>query len=77
MHSSTALAEQFDDLEQQHESSSFGMWVFLATEVMFFGGLFTAYVIFRNLYLPAFELVAVCWTSALEPSIQRYCCAVA
>lgn len=55
MHSSTALAEQFDDLEQQHESSSFGMWVFLATEVMFFGGLFTAYILYRNFYLPAFE----------------------
>ena len=55
MHSSTALAEQFDDLEQQHEASSFGMWVFLATEVMFFGGLFTAYTIYRNFYLPAFE----------------------
>ncbi|MGD0012797.1 MAG: cytochrome c oxidase subunit 3 family protein [Terriglobia bacterium] len=56
MHSSnTALAEQFDDLEQQHEASSLGMWVFLATEIMFFGGLFTAYIIFRNLYLPAFE----------------------
>ena len=56
MHSSNiALAEQFDDLEQQHEASSLGMWLFLATEVMFFGGLFTAYVIFRNLYLPVFE----------------------
>jgi len=56
LHSSTAaLAEQFDDLEQQHDASSLGMWVFLATEVMFFGGLFTAYVVFRNFYLPAFE----------------------
>jgi len=55
LHSSTALAEQFDDLEQQHEASSFGMWVFLATEIMFFGGLFTAYILFRNFYLPAFE----------------------
>jgi cytochrome c oxidase subunit 3 len=55
LHSSTALAEQFDDLEQQHESSSFGMWVFLATEVMFFGGLFTAYILYRNFYLAAFE----------------------
>jgi cytochrome c oxidase subunit 3 len=55
LHSSTALAEQFDDLEQQHESSSFGMWVFLATEVMFFGGLFTAYILYRNFYLSAFE----------------------
>jgi cytochrome c oxidase subunit 3 len=50
-----ALAEQFDDLQQQHEASSLGMWVFLATEIMFFGGLFTAYIIFRSFYLPAFE----------------------
>ena len=56
MHSSAAaLAEQFDDLAQQHEASSLGMWVFLATEVMFFGGLFAAYILFRNFYLPAFE----------------------
>jgi cytochrome c oxidase subunit 3 len=56
LHSSNnALAGQFDDLEQQHEASSLGMWVFLATEIMFFGGLFTGYVIFRNLDLPAFE----------------------
>src|ERR1019366_6617027 len=31
------------------------MWIFLATEVMFFGGLFAAYTIYRNLYLPGFE----------------------
>ena len=55
MHSRAALAEQFDDLPQQHEASSLGMWLFLATEVMFFGGLFTAYIIFRNFYLPTFE----------------------
>ena len=48
------LAEQFDDAEQQHETASLGMWVFLATEVMFFGGLFTGYTIFRTLYLPGF-----------------------
>jgi cytochrome c oxidase subunit 3 len=41
------LAEQFDDLEQQHEASTLGMWVFLATEVMFFGGLITAYMVYR------------------------------
>jgi cytochrome c oxidase subunit 3 len=48
------LHEQFDDLEQQHEASSLGMWVFLATEVMFFGGLFAAYTVFRNLYYGGF-----------------------
>lgn len=52
--SADGLAEQFDDLEQQHEASSLGMWVFLATEVMFFGGLFISYIIFRNLYYQGF-----------------------
>ena len=50
-----ALAEQFDDLKQQHQAANLGMWVFLATEVMFFGGLFAGYVIYRGLYLPGFE----------------------
>ncbi len=51
-----ALAHQFDDLEQQHEASSLGMWIFLATEVMFFGGLFAGYTIFRSLYPIEFEV---------------------
>ncbi len=50
-----ALAHQFDDLEQQHEAGNLGMWVFLATEILFFGGLFASYTIYRSLYLPAFE----------------------
>ena len=41
------LAHQFEDLEQQHEAASLGMWIFLATEVMFFGGLFAGYTIYR------------------------------
>ncbi len=48
------VAEQFDDLEQQREASTLGIWIFLATEVLFFGGLFTAYIIFRTTYPPAF-----------------------
>jgi cytochrome c oxidase subunit 3 len=43
-------AHQFDDPEQQHEASSLGMWIFLATEVMFFGGLFAGYVVYRAAY---------------------------
>jgi len=54
-HASSALAHQFEDLEQQHEAASLGMWIFLATEVMFFGGIFAGYAIYRNLYLPGFE----------------------
>jgi cytochrome c oxidase subunit 3 len=53
-HASGTLAHQFEDLEQQHEAASLGMWVFLATEVMFFGGLFAGYTIYRNLYMPGF-----------------------
>jgi cytochrome c oxidase subunit 3 len=43
-----ALQHHFDDLEQQKEASTFGMWVFLVTEILFFGGLFTAYTIYRQ-----------------------------
>src|SRR6266850_1971831 len=48
------LAEQFDDIEQQHKAAKFGMWVFLATEVLFFGGLFLAYTVYRYLYPDTF-----------------------
>jgi cytochrome c oxidase subunit III len=44
----------FDDVEQQHEASWLGMWVFLATEVMFFGGMFASYFVYRHWYLLAF-----------------------
>ena len=44
----------FDDMTQQYEASGFGMWVFLVQEVMFFGGLFVAYLVYRNLYYNAF-----------------------
>ena len=53
-HHDPALVEQFDTIEQQKDASQFGMWVFLVTEIMFFGGLFGAYLIYRNLYNPAF-----------------------
>ncbi|HUY34548.1 MAG TPA: cytochrome c oxidase subunit 3 [Pirellulales bacterium] len=46
--SPSALAHQFDDLEQQHAADELGMWLFLATEVMFFGGMFLAYAIYRR-----------------------------
>jgi cytochrome c oxidase subunit III len=42
------LSHQFDDVDQQTEASTLGMWVFLATEVMFFGGLLTAYAVYRT-----------------------------
>ena len=47
-------ARQFDDAGQQRETASLGMWIFLATEFMFFGGLFMAYIAYRYLYPQAF-----------------------
>ena|SRR6202522_3177162 len=47
---------QFEDMEQQRDAGTFGMWVFLVTEIMFFGGLFGSYIIYRSLYLPSFEI---------------------
>jgi len=41
-------------MEQQREASTFGMWVFLLTEIMMFGGLFAAYLIYRIKYYDAF-----------------------
>jgi cytochrome c oxidase subunit 3 len=50
----SALAHHFDDLDQQFEASTLGMWAFLITEIMFFGGLFLGYAIYRSLYPEAF-----------------------
>jgi cytochrome c oxidase subunit III len=37
-------------MDQQLEASTLGMWVFLVTEIMFFGGLFMAYIVYRWMY---------------------------
>ena len=49
-----ALQHHFDDLGQQQAASTLGMWVFLATEVLFFGGMFMAYILYRMWYPDAF-----------------------
>lgn len=49
------VAHQFDDAAQQQESSLLGMWIFLATEIMFFGGLFASYTVYRVVHPAAFE----------------------
>ncbi len=53
-HHHPALAHHFENLDEQKEASSLGMWLFIAQEVMFFGGLFLAYTVYRNLYPAAF-----------------------
>jgi cytochrome c oxidase subunit 3 len=45
---------QFNDAAQQRDAATFGMWVFLATEVLFFGGLFMGYTAYRFAYPAAF-----------------------
>ena len=49
------LQHHFDDMEQQVEASGLGMWVFLVTEIMFFGGLFMAYLVYRSAAPEAFQ----------------------
>jgi cytochrome c oxidase subunit III len=44
------LQHHFDTLDQQHEAATLGMWLFLITEVLFFGGLFLAYMLYRVWY---------------------------
>ena len=48
------LRHHFEQPEQQFESATLGMWTFLVTEIMFFGGLFAAYTIYRGMYPEAF-----------------------
>src|SRR3984885_2951724 len=48
------LRHHFDDMGQQFDSATFGMWVFLLTEIMFFGGMFGAYTVYRSMYPEAF-----------------------
>lgn len=52
------LAPQFVDLDQQHDAASLGMWTFLATEVLFFGGLIALYCAYRTMNPDAFAAAA-------------------
>lgn len=49
-----APAHQFEEAVQQREAATLGMWVFLLTEVMLFGGLFTGYSVYRSIYPETF-----------------------
>jgi cytochrome c oxidase subunit 3 len=54
VHRTGELYGQFEDLDQQRESASLGMWVFLVTEVLFFGGMFMTYTLNRSTYPDVF-----------------------
>ncbi len=59
------LQHHFIDSDQQFEASKMGMWIFLVTEILFFGGLFLAYIVYRawypELYLLASEELHTFW----------------
>src|SRR5256886_16062695 len=50
----SALQHHFENMDQQREAGTLGMWVFLVTEIMFFGGMFLAYTLYRYKYPAAF-----------------------
>ena len=54
-----ARAHQFDTPAQQRHAATAGLWLFLATEVLFFGGLFFGYTVYRVLYPHAFRAASV------------------
>jgi cytochrome c oxidase subunit 3 len=49
------LQHHFEDLGQQHEASTLGMWFFVAQEILFFGGIFCAYFVYREMYPAAWK----------------------
>jgi cytochrome c oxidase subunit 3 len=56
VHRTGALYGQFKTLEQQKDTATLGMWIFLVTEVMFFGGIMLAYAINRHTYYHAYAM---------------------
>src|SRR6476660_4061174 len=54
VHGHRSLQHHFENMEQQREAGTLGMWVFLVTEIMFFGGMFLAYTLYRSEHGAAF-----------------------
>ncbi|MEA3212563.1 MAG: cytochrome c oxidase subunit [Chthoniobacter sp.] len=69
MHAETSVAHQFNDAGQQRDAATLGMWVFLATEVLFFGGMFLGYTVYRLTY-PGVFLAASNHTLVLVGAIN-------
>ncbi len=71
-HHPTALAHHFDDLDHQKDTTILGMWVFLVTEILFFGGLFCIYAVYRNWYGDAFTAAShelLVWAGTLNTAV--------
>lgn len=58
MHAESPVAHQFEDAAQQREAATLGMWVFLATEVLFFGGMFLGYTVYRLKFPEVFRMAS-------------------
>ena len=69
---SSELAISYNRADQQSTAARLGMWIFLATEVLFFGGLFTGYIVYRGLYPETFAIGSDklgIWSGALMTAI--------
>ena len=53
-----ALRVQFDTEAQQKDAATLGMWIFLITEIMFFGGMFAVYTVYRSWYPDVFAIAS-------------------
>ncbi|MBV8780980.1 MAG: cytochrome c oxidase subunit 3 family protein [Phycisphaerae bacterium] len=63
---------QFDNPAQQHEAAALGMWSFLATEVLFFGAVFTAYTVYRHAFTEEFVIASkrlYTWVGAVNTGV--------
>jgi cytochrome c oxidase subunit 3 len=66
------LKHHFDNLEQQHSAERLGMWMFLATEVLFFSGLFVAYTVYRYWFPHEFQFASshlILWVAAINTAL--------
>jgi cytochrome c oxidase subunit 3 len=54
VHGHPRLEHHFENMEQQKDATTLGMWAFLLQEIMFFGGLFMCYILYRMMYPAAF-----------------------
>ncbi|QGM44327.1 cytochrome c oxidase subunit 3 [Methylocystis heyeri] len=54
----TLLHEPWPSLAREKEGVAFGLWTFLASEILFFAGLFLSYAVYRNLYPDAFRIAS-------------------
>src|SRR5436305_10534420 len=55
-HAHPFLQHHFEDLGQQHEASTLGLWFFLTTELLFFGGILLCYCVYRTVHPEAFAV---------------------